>query len=229
MDYTELCGVNIAYGTRCELISAARALIGVGGAIFTPNPMILSIAKKNPEYAKLLSDVGLNIPDGVGVRMLLNRRGIKTAVLPGVELGELLVGGHSFAIIGGREGVARLASERLTAQHPGAECKFFYSGYGMDEDEIMRRLSEHAPELCFVCLGAPKQELFIKKVMAASAGTLYLALGGAVDIYSGRLRRAPRLFRRLGLEWLWRTCREIWRIPRLISALAFLMSECFTV
>ena len=225
MEYLMLCGVNIAIGKREDFVFAAKALIGRGGAIFTPNPSILRIAKKNPDYARMLTDTGLNIPDGVGIRTLLRHRGKNTDVLPGVELGEQLVGGHSFAIIGGIAGVAERASERLTATYQNARCEFFCSGYDIDEEKIKSFLRFYKPELCFVCLGALKQELFIKRVMNESPRTLYLALGGAVDIYSGRLRRAPFLLRAFGLEWLWRTCREPRRIPRLLSDAVFLLSE----
>lgn len=224
-----ICGIKIACGTRDELLSLAKSLVGVGGTIFTPNPLILNIASDSADYGRLLSSSTINIPDGVGVKYILARRGVKADVLPGVELGEALVAGHSFAIIGGKDERARAACERLAAAYPDSTPLFAFSGYGYDEQMIKDALSRAKPDICIVCLGAPMQEYFIERVRHSSEKTLYLALGGSVDVYSGSVKRAPQVFRRAGLEWLYRAVKEpkrFRRIPRLIS---FFVREFFTV
>ena len=222
-------GVNITIGSRRELLQAVSSLIGVGGCVFTPNCLLMQKAKKEDNYRRVLNSAALNVPDGVGLGLILKSRGYKTEILAGVELGELILDGHSFAIIGGKEWVSNLAAERLSERHVGAVCKFCTSGYRLDKENIKAKLQQTTPDICIVCLGAPKQEYFISEIMSASPKTLYLALGGAVDIYSGRLRRAPLLFRRLGLEWLYRVLREPHRMLRLPLLFSYFLTEFFTV
>lgn len=229
MKTVNLFGIKMALGKKSELVRLASKLVGVGGVIFTPNLQILAVADKNSEYKKILNTSSLNIPDSVGVKYLLAVGGEKTDVLPGVELGEALVFGHSFAIIGGRAGRAERAGQNLCKKHRGARFLFSFSGYGYDEQQIKEKLRLCKPDICIVCLGVLKQELFIERVRSASPKTLYLALGGSVDVYSGFVKRAPTAFRHLGLEWLYRALREPKRIRRLPRQLAFFLREFFTV
>lgn len=229
MQATTVCGVKIAVGKKSDLLSSATALIGVGGMVFTPNLQILEIARKSPEYKKLLNSASLNIPDSVGVKYLLAVGGEKTDVLPGVELGEALVSGHSFAIIGGKSGRAQRAGKSLCEKYPDSRFLFSFSGYGYDEEKVKSYLCKYKPQICIVCLGAPKQELFINRVRTSSEKTLYLALGGSVDVYSKFVKRAPPLLRRLRLEWLYRTLCEPKRIKRLFRQFVFFICEFFTV
>ena len=164
----------------------------------------------------------MNIPDGIGVCHALHRRGIKAERLPGVELGDLLLeGGVRFAIIGGRAGVAAEAAERLAGKHRGAVPVLSECGYAIRERDYIDRIKSCRPAVVFVCLGTPRQELFIRRAYAEYPAALYVALGGSADVYSGRVERAPLVFQRAGLEWLWRTAREPERVGRLISAAPF--------
>lgn len=222
-------GVKILLGSRRELLYSVRSFLGVGGCVFTPNCLMLQEAKKCTEYRRVLNGAVMNIPDGVGLGLILKSRGYKTEILAGVELGELILENRSFAIIGGREGVASLAAKRLCERHTGAVCKFAISGYGIDKEKTRELLSRTRPDICIVCLGVPKQEYFVTEMVSASAETLYLALGGAVDVYSGRLKRAPSVLRRVGLEWLYRTVCEPHRVLRLPLLFSYFFSEIFTV
>ena len=229
MKYAELSGIKIALGNRERLLALSKSLVGKGGVIFTPNPYIMYLAKKSEAYEKTLSFASLNIPDGIGLVYLLRLMGYSTDAFPGVELAESLLPGNSFAVIGGKEGVAKRAAVRLVKEYRTGECKFCFSGYGIDENEIKAALKEHQPTLCLVCLGAPKQEFFIERIKAASPKTLFLALGGAVDVYAGDIRRAPKIFRRAHLEWLWRTVSAPIRISRLCSSAYYVLCEFFSV
>ncbi len=222
-------GVRINCGKRGELLSSIQALLGVGGTVFTPNLQILATAQKNPEYKDVLNGASLNIPDGVGVKYILAASGIGTAVFPGIELGEALISSGRFAVIGGVEGRARLAGVRLCERYPSAKCVFAFSGFDIDEKKIERALSKTTPDVCIVCLGAPRQEYFIERIRGYSPKTLYLALGGSVDIYAGVIKRAPLVLRRLGLEWLYRCCRQPKRIAKLPRQISFFVHEFFIV
>ncbi len=221
-DFT-LFDIKISVGSKVELYSRASALIGRGGAIATVNPEILANAVREAELKSALAE-SLCIPDGIGVEMALRRLGCRTERFPGVELGEALLEGERcvrLGIIGGRDGVAKRALEELTVKHRNVIPEFAISGYGIDTERVGELLSDVRPDIVFVCLGSPAQELFIKKMRHHSEKTLFIALGGSVDIYSGEKRRAPMPFRLLGLEWAWRIIREPKRLMRVPKILRF--------
>ena len=219
----KLLDIEIAVGSRDELLLRASALVGRGGAIATVNPEILNRALSDTELKVALAS-SLCIPDGIGVELALRSRGCKSARLPGVELGEALLECDRcihLGIIGGREGIAEAAIEMLTVRHGNVIPEFAICGYNIDYEYIGRLLSQKRPDIVFVCLGSPAQEIFISKMRHVSKKTLYIGLGGSADIYSGEKRRAPYVFRALGLEWAYRMIREPKRLKRAPSLLAF--------
>ena len=218
-----LFDINIAVGSRAELLFRAAALVGRGGAIATVNPEILNSSLKDPELKSALLN-SLCIPDGIGVELALRSAGCRTERFPGVELGEALLNcGRCIhlGIIGGKEGIAESAMEMLVMRHGNVIPEFSVCGYNMDYEYIGRLLDEKRPDIVFVCLGSPLQELFISKMRNISPRTLFIGLGGSADIYSEKKRRAPSVFRALGLEWVWRIMREPKRLKRVPSLLAF--------
>lgn len=218
---------NITVGNKEELLAAAEGLIGVGGRVATVNPIMLYDALKNPELAEAL-DNSVCIPDGVGISFALSKRGIHTEVFAGIELCEALLdardenNGVTFAIIGGRGGVAEGARDYLLSRHKYAKCLFTASGYGYKEEELAEKIKECEPNILLVCLGSPKQEILISKFVEIAPRTLYLGLGGSLDVYCGRIKRAPRVFRKLRAEWLWRMAREPRRLAGIPKILDFL-------
>ena len=160
------------------------------------------------------------------------RRGIYTEVYPGIELCEALLDasikedfgerGITFAIIGGREGVADEAQDYLISRHKNTKCLFTFCGFGFSEEEVRRTLSEQTPDILLVCLGSPKQELLISRLRSYSPNTLYIGLGGSLDVFSGRVKRAPAPLRKIGLEWLWRMLREPKRLAKIPTLFDFL-------
>ena len=79
-------------------------------------------------------------------------------------------------------------------------------------------------DLVFVCLGAPKQEKWIAAHGAATGARLLVGLGGSLDVFAGKVDRAPVGFQRLGLEWLYRLMKEPSRIGRMAKLPLFLVS-----
>ena len=220
----ELFGIKIAVGRRDELLCWARSLIGKGGKIATVNPIMMSYALENGDFREVLSGFDLCIPDGVGIKAALLLRREHTDTLAGVELGAELAGrgAITLGLIGGGEGVARRAMDNLRISNRELSEAFVFDGYSYSEEEICESLKQSRPDLVFVCLGTPKQEMLISTLAEISPSTVFVGLGGSLDIYSGMKRRAPRIFRRLGAEWLWRMIKEPRRIKGLLRILAFM-------
>ena len=87
--------------------------------------------------------------------------------------------------------------------------------------QLIRRINNAQPEILFVALGAPKQEIWIyENLKKMPSVKLAMGVGGSFDFISGRIKRAPLIFQRLGLEWLWRLILEPRRIKRIYNATA---------
>ena len=218
--------VTLDVGGRDEILADCRAMIGHGGRVFTVNALMWERAHRSPEFAEALGTADVLTVDGVGVKWALEKSGVRTEVLSGVLLGELIVGegAPSLAIIGGKKDVAERALRYLKAKNPRLRKSFTACGYGYADGDYIELLRYHRPELCFVCLGSPRQEYFVVKASSASPKTLFFALGGSLDIYSGEKRRAPRIVRTAGFEWLYRMLREpkrlkgVWGLARFAMA-----------
>lgn len=163
------------------------------------------------------------LPDGVGVlyasRIL--KKPLKQRV-PGVEFGENLISamrdtGGSVYFLGGKPGVAEQAAHRMQVKYPGLKVAGYADGYFTDEDEAVRRVREAKPDVLLVCFGSPKQEYFIDNHFDELGATVMAGLGGSIDIYAGVVERAPDLFIRLGLEWLYRLITQPSRFGRMMK------------
>ena len=218
---------KIRIGNRAELLASARKMLHSGGAIATVNPIMLTDALENTALAEAL-DMSLCIPDGIGIKKALAGRGIKTDVLPGIELCEALLDeknggrGVTYGIVGGKAGIAEKAGARLSEKHRTAKLLFTFDGYAFSERAVAERIESASPDLVFVCLGSPKQKLFISSMREKLPKPLYIGLGGSLDVFSGELKRAPRFIRRAGLEWFWRMANEPKRFGKIPVIIKFL-------
>lgn len=222
MDKVKIFDVSVLAGNREELFSAAADMLGEGGAISTVNPEILYDSITNIELRNALMD-SLCIPDGVGVEKTIRSVGVFSERFPGVELGEAILSVFSvrLGIIGGKAGVAERAMKNLSSKYHSVIPTFALSGYDLNEELIKELLKGDMPDVVFVCLGSPKQEIFINKIKKFSEKTLFIALGGSVDIYAGDKKRAPIVLRRLRCEWLYRMIKEPVRIKRLPKLICY--------
>lgn len=203
--------------------------------IFTPNPEILLRARDDPSYRELLNTADLALPDGTGVALvesLLARRRVRR--WPGVEIGALVVRLASdrdlpIAFVGGSATAAERAAAEWRRRVPSVGIHLAGSGVPIDDDgrarpgardgEIVGDLQRAAPAVVLVGLGAPKQERWIAEhAEDIPSARILIGVGGALDMWAGRLRRAPRLLHRVGLEWAWRLALEPGRFPRIVRA-----------
>jgi N-acetylglucosaminyldiphosphoundecaprenol N-acetyl-beta-D-mannosaminyltransferase len=203
--------------------------------IFTPNPEILLRARRDPAYAEVLNTADLALPDGTGVALVeavRARRRVRR--WPGVDVGAALIrlGAErevSVAFFGGRDGAARSAAARWRALLPSARIEAIGAGAPIADDgratspgddaRLLGELRAIEPAIVLVGLGSPKQERWIAvHADELPSARIVIGVGGAFDMWAGRLRRAPRALRRIGLEWAWRLALEPSRLPRILRA-----------
>lgn len=202
-----------------------RAGFGQPFCVFTPGATVAARARKNRQLHRLLAKADLLLPDGVGVTLCARLSGEgRFARCPGIETAEKLLPlaearHHRLFLYGGREEVVSLAATRIRTDHPGLSVGFHH-GY---DPPPLEKMVAFRPDVLFVCLGFPRQEMFMERYRDLLP-CLSLGLGGSLDVWAQRLRRAPSVFRTLGLEWLWRIAKEPRRAVRLFPVPALLGS-----
>ena len=203
-----------------------------GMQIVTINPEMISLGNKDKEFAAVLNNADLVIPDGVGIKIALKIKGISQENIPGIEFSKKLIGlceleGFSIGLIGAKEEVIQKAVQNIRNEHENLNITYIRNGYFDEEQEkiIVEELKAVSPRVLFVALGAPKQELFISKLKPQMPNTVFIGVGGSFDVWSGMVKRAPKIYQTLGLEWLYRTVKEPARFKRIFPALPLFLIQ----
>ena len=168
-------------------------------------------------YLEILRKGDYILPDGIGVLLACKMLHIaQKENINGTDMLPFLcemaaANGYSMFLFGARPGVAALAQQTLQKDYPSLRIAGTRNGYFNDtaeEKELIRELNLLKPDILLVALGAPLQEKWIAGHGDELACHLMIGVGGLFDFCSGRLRRAPRWMREIGLEWLFRTIME---------------------
>jgi len=191
--------------------SGARARI-----IVTPDALAALRSRTDERYRRVVRNAGLVLPDGKGLMMAL--RLVDCSVqerIPGVEFVEHLCkraahDGWRVYLLGGEEGVAKKAAETLSQRYPGLIVAGTRNGYFSDVEnsEICREIRDSGAKILLVGTGAPKQEYWLEDNLAKSGAVVGMGIGGSMDVISGKLKRAPKIWQRAGMEWLYRLLQE---------------------
>ncbi len=193
--------------------------------VYTPNSEIILYAYKNSEYLKILNRGSLITPDGIGVvyASKILKRPLSERVggfdLANRVLKKIAGSGKSVYLFGGKPGVAEKASKKICKLYPGTVICGTADGYFDDkkEKEIIEDINQKKPDLLFVCLGFPKQEIWLDKHKDKLLAKVCMGLGGSLDVFAGNVKRAPEGFQKLGLEWLYRLLKQPQRAIRMLA------------
>jgi N-acetylglucosaminyldiphosphoundecaprenol N-acetyl-beta-D-mannosaminyltransferase len=199
--------------------------------IVTPDALATLRSRNDKKYSGIVERAGLVLPDGTGLVWALRFLGFTVQEqIPGVDFVDNLcriAAGHgwSFYFFGGRPGVAVRAAERVCKKYPGLRITGTRSGYFRREenDAICREISESGAQILLVALGVPKQEYWLSDNLEKLGGVVGIGVGGSFDVMSGRLNRAPIWWRKLHLEWLYRTIQEPSRWKRIMKLPVFVL------
>lgn len=219
----DVLGVGFDNVTRDEAVDRAMAMIEEGGShyVVTPNPEIVEVCRENPAAMAAVSGADLVLADGIGVVKGAAMLGTPLRErVPGIEfaaglMARLAQAGRSLYLLGAKPGVAELAAANLKDAHPGLIVCGTHDGYFREDGPVVEEIRAAAADVVFVCLGAPKQELWMVEHGPATGAHLMVGLGGSLDVFAGVVERAPEGFQKLGLEWLYRLAKEPKRIGRM--------------
>ncbi len=227
-----IMGVGFDSLTLSEAVDRAEALISERRAAYvvTPNPEIVMTCWENPDAMEAVQNADLVLPDGVGV--VYGAKILGTPLkgkLPGIDFATELMrrmasrGGRVY-LLGAKPGVAEMAGERMRQQFPGLIICGTHDGYFQDDAPIIEEINALQPDLLLVCLGAPKQELWMHRNRPVLKVGLMAGLGGSLDVFAGTVKRAPVFFQKFGLEWFYRLVKEPWRFKRMMKLPKFLFA-----
>ena len=227
----DVLGVGFDNLTMDEAVAAGMGLLHQEGShyVVTPNPEIVEVCRENPAAMEAVNGADLVLPDGIGV--------VKGAAMLGTPLKEKTPGiefaagimekmaeeGMSLYLLGAKPSVAEQAAEKLAARYPGLKIAGTHDGYFQEDGPVVRAIADSHADAVFVCLGAPKQELWMRKNGAATGARLLCGLGGSLDVFAGVVERAPEFWSKHGLEWFYRLCKEPRRIGRMMKLPLFLI------
>ena len=231
MSRIDVLGVSFDDLTMDEAVEIALGFMQERRACYacTPNPEIVMAAKGDAALRAALSGAELVLADGVGITKAAAMLGtpLKSRV-PGIDFASNVISrlaerGGSVYLLGAKPLVAEAAAEKLTQTYPGIVIAGTNDGYFTDDAPVIEKINAASPDFLMVCLGSPKQELW----MSANAGRLscglMAGLGGSLDVLAGNVQRAPETWRRLGLEWLYRVIKEPKRLGRVLKLPAFVL------
>ncbi|TYP95621.1 UDP-N-acetyl-D-mannosaminouronate:lipid I N-acetyl-D-mannosaminouronosyltransferase [Fodinibius salinus] len=182
---------------------------------------------KDDDTLRRLVNQHVGYPDGIGTVMALKRKGYTADKIPGAEFWLDIIDRHymdkTFYMVGGKSEVIEQTVGRLKEEYQGIDIVGYRDGYMDDQEEegLVEEIKIKEPDIVFVAMGSPKQEFLMEK-MFEEHPALYMGLGGSFDIYCGLKERAPKVFRKIGLEWFYRLITEPSRIRRQIVYLPFL-------
>ena len=231
MSRTDVLGVGFDNVTKAEAVERALELIDAreGRYVVTPNPEIVMLAKESPALKAALAGADIVLPDGAGIvkGAAILGRPMKEKV-PGIDfacgvMARLAERGGSVYLFGAKPGVAEAAAETLRTKFPGLVISGTSDGYFSDAGPIIEKIKDAAPDFLLVCLGAPKQELWMAKMSGKLLVGLMVGLGGSLDVFAGTVKRAPEAWQKLDREWLYRLLKEPRRIGRMMKLPLFVI------
>ena len=231
----EINGVKIDDLSLDAAVECALLAKGSPCFVVTPNAVMLEACRGDASCAALLNRATLSLADGAGVVWAARKQ--KTPLLSGrvagIEFGERLLleaarRGLRVFLLGGGEGIAEKAGERLRERYPNlCICGSFWGYFQKDGEEdmrVMQMIREARPDILFVCFGFPMQERWIDAHLPQLQDVRVVAgLGGSLDVWAGNVRRAPAVISRMGMEWAWRMLCEPKRLKHLPAIVRFAM------
>ncbi|TCI46081.1 WecB/TagA/CpsF family glycosyltransferase [Exiguobacterium sp. SH3S2] len=180
--------------------------------VITANPEIIMQAERDLSYKQIVKKTKYLVPDGVGIQWASKRfQQTIQHVIPGVELTELLLreankNGYSLLSYGARPEVQTKFYETVRDRYPNIRWVGHVHGFINEGEKVQlaKHCAEERPDLVLVGLGMPLQEKWIASVIDEVDKGIYIGVGGTFDVLSGEVKRAPKLFRLLKIEWVYR-------------------------
>ncbi len=189
--------------------------------IVTANPETFMKANEISEFDELLKHEETTIiADGIGVVKAAKMIGVDIKErIPGVEVSYGLLEyankhNKSIYLFGANPQVIELTINKIKKLYPNINILGYSDGYVKDKDLVFENIKKLSPDITMVALGVPAQEILIGKHYKDFSKGIFIGVGGTFDVMSGTVKRAPQIFQKLNLEWLYRIAGDKTRMKR---------------
>ena len=191
--------------------------------IMTVNPEFIVASRENKEFKKIINESSLATIDGAGIIKAFQFLGSQVSLddrLTGVRLTEILINiainkNYKILFCLYSKGLTKAGNFFMTIKQKYPHLDFQVA----DEKSALEKAKIFEPHIILAGYGAPRQDMWIYENLPKLPSIRVAAgVGGTFDFMSGTIKRAPKIFRSLGLEWLWRLLRQPWRIQRINRA-----------
>lgn len=194
--------------------------------VVTLNGEMAARAINDSEFMEIIRQASLVIPDGVGIIWGARRFGERIKYrIPGIEFAWELLRlcerrKYRVYLLGGKEDVISAAAEKIAKSFPSLPIVGIHHGFFSSDEEVVRDIKSKKPDVLFIGMGGIKQEKWVYRNRDIDV-PVCIGVGGSFDVWAGRVRRAPRIIRSLGLEWLFRTVTQPSRLSRTKNLFVF--------
>ncbi|WP_223254529.1 WecB/TagA/CpsF family glycosyltransferase [Bacillus sp. HNG] len=230
--HVDILGVHFTKTTEQQLVSELTDRITSQQKTFvvTANPEIVMYSLNDEEYKTILDKASYVIADGIGV--------VKAAAMLNDPLPERIAGFDLMVkilevanekkwkifLLGSQEHVLEKTVEHINQHYPGCTIGGYHHGFfDWSNNEIADKIAEASPDIVLVALGVPKQEQWISQNIERFEKGLFMGIGGSFDVLAGTVKRAPEVWQKLNVEWLYRLIKQPWRWKRMMSIPVFVM------
>lgn len=198
--------------------------------LVTANPEIVMLANQDSEYQSIVKKADYVIADGIGV--VIGSKLLGTPLPERIAGYDLLVEllkmgnekGWSVYFLGAKQEVIQKAVENIQGSYPGLHVAGWHDGYfNWDSSEIPDEIKRKKPDLIFAALGFPRQEFWIAEHMKEFDKGIFMGVGGSFDVIAGTVKRAPVIWQKMNLEWLYRLIKQPSRWRRMLALPHFML------
>lgn len=190
--------------------------------IVTPNPEFVMLAQKDEAFRQVLNGADLAIPDGVGLKRFAGFKNVVGGIYLVEDLCRVAADlGFTTIFLGGRNGVAVKAAERLQKKYQGLKIAFAGDGPEVNKEGLGNSIKLPPADLLFVGFGQVKQEKWIANNLDKLPVRVAMGVGGSFDEISGKVLGVPRWVHSLGLKWLFRLILQPQRFKRQLAIWQF--------
>ncbi len=221
-----ILGIDFAHVSEDEAFARCVAYMEGDGnrVVLTAGPEFVMAAQQRGDLRSAAAAADLVTADGVGVVIASRWYGEPLPErVTGAELTERLLAyaarhGLRVFLLGAAEDSLQKALETVRARYPGVQAAGRNGYFGAaDIPLVVESVRSFAPHLLLVGLGQPRQDLFIREHRESLGAPLAMGIGGVIDILGGTVKRAPLVWRRAHLEWLYRLVKEPRRFKRQLA------------
>ena len=217
-------GIKIDRISKSEVLEKIPGFIKSGRAhlIVTLNIISIFEALADREFFEIINKASLRIADGIGVVLASRLSGnpVKERI-PGIDLIYPICEfaskeNFSLFFLGADEGITLQVKKNLLKSFSNLKIVGTHKGFFNREEEksLIEKIRMLKPDIVFVGMGQPLQEKWISENLIPMGIPVSIGIGGSFDVIAGKLKRAPKIFQTLGLEWLYRIIQEPSRIKK---------------